>query len=45
MNTPKWREPIIDPYSIILNEDLELKSIDGYPHAGNDVFKCSNNWV
>lgn len=40
MGVAKWREPIIEPFSIPLSNNIKLLSIDGYPHAGNDVFEC-----
>lgn len=41
IGTPKWREPLIDPFNIAFSNKLKLKSIEGYPHAGNDVFECN----
>ncbi|MBU5439614.1 aminoglycoside phosphotransferase family protein [Tissierella sp. MSJ-40] len=41
MGIKKWREPIIDSFLIPLSKDIKLLSVDGYPHAGNDVFQCS----
>lgn len=38
--TPKWREANVEPFKLSFNEDLKIKSIDGYPNAGNDVFEC-----
>ncbi len=40
MNIDKWREPIVDPYSIKLNNGLVIEKILSYPHAANDVYKC-----
>ncbi|MEJ6952178.1 phosphotransferase family protein [Natronospora cellulosivora (SeqCode)] len=44
MNASKWREPVVDPYSISFKNNLKLESIEGYPHAGNDVFKCRGTY-
>lgn len=41
MGTTKWREPIVDPFLIPLAKDIKLISVDGFPHAGNDVFECN----
>lgn len=41
MSIPKWREPILNPFSLDLTP-LKLIEIKGYPHAGNDVFECLN---
>lgn len=41
MSIPKWRESILNPFSLDLTP-LKLIEIKGYPHAGNDVFECLN---
>ncbi len=39
MNIDKWREGVIDPYSIKF-KNITIIEILSYPHAGNDVYKC-----
>ncbi|WP_066505582.1 aminoglycoside phosphotransferase family protein [Abyssisolibacter fermentans] len=41
MGVSIWRKPVIDPKELPLSEEIKLISIDGYPHAGNDVFECT----
>lgn len=43
MNIEKWRDNIIDPYSIKFNNNLIIKDILSYPYAANDVYKCLGN--